>query len=156
MEDRKQAETQGAAKESGGSGPMGMGMGMAKKMMARMGQGGSPFEMMQKMMAQMGEGGDKPPMEKMMSMCMGICSEMLGAIEQTTAMAAFATPELRHAFGDWLKALEAKAEAALAEGEKDATALAATLGVDGESARYVFGRLAADGKVTLVARPRKG
>jgi hypothetical protein len=41
--------------EKGSQGsPMQMGMAMANKMMAQMGQGGSPFEMMQKMMAQMG------------------------------------------------------------------------------------------------------
>lgn len=54
---------------------MAMGMGMAKKMMAQMGHGGSPFEMMQKMMAQMSEAGKPPPMDKMM----GMCSEMLNA-----------------------------------------------------------------------------
>ena len=132
-------------------GPMAMGMGMARRMM---GQGGSPMEMMQRMMAPMGQGGAAPPMQQMMQMCMGMCSEMLNAIHETTAMAAFATPELRHAFGEWLKSLEAKAEAAVAEGEKDAAALATALGIDEESARYVLGRLAAGGKATLVARRR--
>jgi hypothetical protein len=91
-------------------------------------------------------------MPQMMQMCMGMCSEMLSAIHQTTAMAAFATPELRQAFGEWLKGLEA--EAAVAAGEKDAAALATVLGIEEDSARYVLGRLAGDGKVTLVARPR--
>jgi hypothetical protein len=85
---------------------------------------------------------------------MGMCSEMLTVIQQTTAMAAFATPELRHMFGEWLKGLEVKAEAAVAEGEKDATALATALEIDEHSARYVLGRLAAEGKVTLLARRR--
>ena len=65
MDEQKQTETESAPKEtSGGGNPMTMGMGMAKKMMAQMGQGGSPFEMMQKMMAQMRSGDDKPQMEK--------------------------------------------------------------------------------------------
>ena len=132
-------------------GPMAMGMGMARKMM---GQGGSPMEMMQKMMAQMGQGGGPPQMQHMMQMCVGMHAEMLDAIRRAAAMAAFATPALQQAFDAWLKALEDKAAAAVAEGEKDVAALAAALGIDEESARYVLGRLAANGKVTLVARPR--
>ena len=135
--------------ESGG--PMAMGMGMAKKMMAQMGQGG-PMEMMQKMMAQMSHGEGKPPMEKMMGMCMGMCAEMLTGLRQTNALAVFATPELQHVFGEWLKDLETKAEAAIAQGEKDAAALASALNLSEDSARYVLARLAASGKVTLVAR----
>ena len=93
---QKQATERGTAE----SGPMAMGMGMARKMM---GQDGSPMEMMQKMMAQMGQGGGPPQMQQMMQMCMGMCSEMLDAIRQTTAMAAFATPALQQAFDAWLK-----------------------------------------------------
>ena len=85
----------------------------------------------------------------MMQMGMGMCSEMLDAIRQTAA-----TPALQQAFSAWLKDLEDKAETALVEGEKDAAALAAALGIDEETARYVIGRLAANGKVTLVARPQ--
>ena len=70
------------------------------------------------------------------------------------ARARAATPELPQAFGAWLKDLEGKAEAPVSEGEKDAAALATMLGIDEDSARYVIGRLAASGKVTLVARPR--
>lgn len=148
-----QAKSSGA--ESGG--PMAMGMGTAKKMMAQMGQGGGPMEMMQKMMAQMSQGEGKPPMEKMMGMCMGMCAEMLTGLRQTNALAVFATPELQHAFGEWLKDLETKAEAAVAQGEKDATALASALNLSEDSARYVLSRLAANGKVTLVARsPTQG
>lgn len=136
----------GGAEESG---QMAMGMAMGKKMM---GQGRGPMAMRQRMMAQPGSSEEAPqiPMQKMM----GMCSDMLGAMGQTAGMAAFATPELQQAFGAWLKDLEGKAEAAVAEGEKDAAALATMLGIDEDSARYVIGRLAASGKVTLVARPR--
>jgi hypothetical protein len=144
----------GAGAGSGGPMAMGMGMGMAKKMMAQMGQGGSPMEMMQKMMAQMSQREGKPPMEKMMGMCMGMCAEMLTALRQTNELAVFATPELQHAFGEWLSGLEGKAVAEIAQGEKDAGALAAALEITEESARYLLGRLAAGAKVTLVARPR--
>lgn len=134
---------------------MAMGMGMAKKMMAQIGHGGGPMEMMQKMMAQMSQGEGKPPMDKMMGMCMGMCAEMLTGLRQTNALAVFATPELRHVFGEWLTDLENKAEALIAQGEKDAGALASALKIGEDSARYVLARLAASGKVTLVARSRK-
>jgi len=147
-DDQQKQPTAGSTAEGG---PTATGMAMAKKMMS---QGGSPMEMMQKMMGQMGQGGGPPQMQQMMPMCMGMWSEMLNAIRQTAAMAAFATPPLQQAFDAWLKDFESKAEAAVAEGEKDVAALAAALGIDEESTRYVLGRLAAHGKVTLVARPR--
>ena len=113
MTDEKQASDQ-AKSGSGSQSPMAMGMGMAKKMMAQMGQGGSPFEMMQKMMGQMHEAGKPPPMERMMGLCMGMCSEMLNAIRQTNALAVHGTPELQNAFGEWLEQLEGKTEALVA------------------------------------------
>ena len=143
-----------AAGDAGEAGPMAMGMAMGKKMM---GQGRGPMAMRQRMMAPTGSREEAPqmPMQKMpMQKMMGMCSEMLGTMGQTTTMAAFATPELQQAFGAWLKDLEGKAEAAVAEGEEDAAGLAMALGIDADSARYVLGRLAASGKVTLVARPR--
>jgi len=81
-------------------------MTMARKMMSQMGQGGSPMEMMQKTMAQMSEGAKPPSMDKMMGVCMGMCSEMLNAIHQTNALAVYGTPELRAAFTEWLSAIE--------------------------------------------------
>ncbi|MDA8253043.1 MAG: hypothetical protein M0Z28_28285 [Rhodospirillales bacterium] len=128
---------------------MAMGMAMGKKMM---GQGRGPMAMRQRMMAPTGSSEEAPQMP--MQTMMGMCSDMLGVMAQTATMAAFATPELQQAFGAWLKDLEGKAEAAVAEGEKDEAELATALGIDADSARYVLGRLAASGKVTLVARPR--
>ena len=156
MDEQKQTETESAQKEtSGGGSPMAMGMDMAKKMMAQMGQGGSPFEMMQKMMARMRSGDDKPQIEKMMGMCMGMCSEMLTAIHQINAMAVFATPELRDAFAGWLDQYEEKVVAALADGDKDTAALTAAVGLGEDSVRYLVARLAAIGKIDLVARLRR-
>jgi hypothetical protein len=154
MEGHKQPETQGPPNETSGGSPMAMGMGMAKRMMAQMGQGGSPFEMMQKMMTQMRSGEGKPPMEQMMGMCMGMCSEMLSAIQRINAMAVFATPELQNAFSGWLDQYEEKLVAALADGDKDAAALAATLGLGEDSVRYLVAHLAATGEIDLVARLR--
>lgn len=148
-------QNESASKAPGGGGsPMAMGMEMAKKMMSQMGQGGSPFEMMQKMMSQMGHGEGKPPMEKMMGMCMGMCSEMLDAIRQTNALAVYTTPELQKIFSDWMNGLEAKAVEIIAKGESDGAALAAALDVSEDTANYIFGRLAAAGKVTLAAKSR--
>jgi hypothetical protein len=152
MDKQKSKRAKGAGTESGN--PMAMGMGMAKKMMAQMAQAGSPMEMMQKMMAQMSQGEGKPPMDKMMGMCMGMCAEMLSGLRQTNALAVFATPELQHAFSEWLADIESKAAAEIAQGEKDAGALASALKISEDSACYILGRLASSGKVTLVARAR--
>jgi len=134
---------------------MAMGMGMAKKMMSQMGQGGSPFEMVQKMMAQMAQGDGKPPMEKMMGMCMGMCGEMLSAIKTTNALAVFTTPELQHAFGEWLTHTQDEALKLIAKGTFDEAALASALKLSEESTRYVLARLAESGKITLTATARK-
>jgi hypothetical protein len=149
----KQDDMTSKAKGAGAEGgPMAMGMAMAKKMMGQMGQGAGPMEMMQKMMAQMSQGEGKPPMEKMMGMCMGMCAEMLTALKQTNALAVFGTPELRASFTDWLKSYEDKALAALTRGETDAAALASALEIGEESARYILCHLAASGKITLAGK----
>src|SRR3990167_1784985 len=96
------ASNESQPEKGSGPNPM-MGMGMMKKMMAQMGSGGeSPMGMMQKMMGQMGQAKPgtegEPPMQHMMGMCMSMCAEMLTTMQQTTAMATFATPELRELF----------------------------------------------------------
>lgn len=107
--------------------------------------------MMQKMMAQMkpGEGG-KPPMEQMMGMCMGMCGEMLTTMQQTTAMASFATPELRQMFGEWMATLDTEALKTLQQtGATDAAGLAKALNISEEGAAYLIAHLAKSGKVSL-------
>jgi hypothetical protein len=147
--DEKGSEAKGSGDESN---PMAMGMGMAKKMMSQMGPGGGPMEMMQKMMAQIGQGEGKPPMEKMMGMCMGMCAEMLTAIRQTNALAVHATPELDKAFGEWLKRLEDEAFGLLAKDTVDAATLASSLKISEESAVYLLNRLATSGKIALAGK----
>ena len=140
------------SKEPGAGGPMEMGMGMAKKMMAQMGKGGpNPMAMMQKMMSQMAEGGQTPP--PMMQMCMGMCAEMLNAIRETNALATHATPELQSAFAEWLKGAEEQALKLIAAGQSDPAALASALKLSKASVRYVLYRLAESGKITLSAKP---
>jgi hypothetical protein len=146
----KPDETGSQTKDAGGeSNPMTMGMGMARKMMSQMGARGSPMEMVQKMMAQMRSGEGKPPMEK----CMGMCAEMLTSIRNTTALAVSATPELQGAFSEWLKHTEDDAMKFIGDGAKDTAALASALRISEESACYVVGRLAEQGKIKLTASP---
>lgn len=137
-------EEQSTEPKAGGAagGPMAMGMGMG-------------MGMAKKMMEQMGQGEGKPPMEKMpMEKMMAMCAEMLGAIRQTSALAVFATPELQHAFAEWLTALDDAALAQLAQGEKDVATLAGDLKLSEASTNYILARLAASGKITLAAKLR--
>lgn len=117
-----------------------------------MGPGGSAMEMMQKMMAQMSQGGGKPPMEKMMGMCMGMCAEMLTSIRQTNALAVHTTPELQQVFSEWLKGLEDRALGLLAKRTADAATVASSLKVSEASTLYLLNRLAASGKITLAGK----
>jgi hypothetical protein len=137
------------------SGPMEMGMGMAKKMMAQMGKGGpNPMAMMQKMMGRMAEGGQAPP--PMMQMCIGMCAEMLTAIKRTSEMAAFASPELHDLFAEWLGAMEAQVIQHLQKkGATDLADIAKRLGIGEESAAYLLAHLAAQGKIVLRAESKE-
>lgn len=164
MEPKDQDTKESSESQSGqdsGSNPMMMGMGMMKKMMAKMGQGGEgPMAMMQKMMGQMGsqkEGEAGNPMQNMMGMCMGMCAEMLTAMHKTTSMAAFATPELHMLFGEWMESLEREALTAMAgKGQGDVATLAATLKISEESAIHLIAHLASKGKAVLSIRASGG
>ncbi len=152
----QQKDTGETEVSAGGANPMAMGMEMARKMMGKMGkEGPGPMAMMQEMMAKMGHGAEGgPQMPPMMQMCMGMCAEILSAIREINALAVFPAPELQHAFADWIRELEGQAATVLGDGEKDAAALAAALGVSEESARYLLARLAESGKAALVGRLR--
>ncbi len=154
-EDKPQETTQESGGEHGdGFGPaMGMEM-MMKKMMAQMGQAGGSMAVMQKRMGQMGQGkagGEAaPPMQNMMAMCMGMCAEMLATMQQTTAMATFATPELRGLFSGWLDTMQAQALAAIGEkGEMRPAQLAQALNISEDGALYLLTQMARQGKVDI-------
>lgn len=115
---------------------------MGDKMMGPAMRCGGPTEMMQKMMAQMSRGQGQAKMEKMISMCMGMCSEMMTSMRQTNALAVHVTPELQRVFGEWLKQLENQALDRLAKGAADATGLARSLNITEDSALYILHRLA--------------
>ena len=144
--------------QGGAANPMMMGMGMMKKMMAKMGSGGeNPMAMMQEMMGQMeGKQGSSEaanPMQNMMGMCMSMQADMLNAMHKTTTMAAFATPELHALFATWMESLESEALAALTQqGEVDTAALASQLKISEASAIHLVAQLATQGKVHLRAQ----
>ena len=99
------------------------------------------MEMMKKMMG----GGEGGPMQ--------MCKEMLAALQKTTALAAFATPELQGLFGDWLSGKEEAVADLLYDGNShDAADLARRLELSEESTVYLLARLAVEGKVHLFAQ----
>lgn len=156
-EEKSETTTQESGAEHGGCCGPAMGMEMMKKMMAQMGQAGGPMAMMQKMMGQMGQGkpgGEAaPPMQNMMAMCMGMCAEMLATMQHTTAMATFATPELRGLFSEWLDSLEEEALAVFRDkGEVEPEQLAQALKISTDGALYLLIQMARQNKVSIRAQ----
>ncbi len=129
------------------NGPMGMGMGMAKKMMGKMDKDApDPMAMKKKMMGKKPSKEGKPPENPMMQMC----QNMLGTIKQTNEMALHATPELQGMFTEWIGVLEDEAMVCLAKHpEIEVSAMAAALKISKESAIYLVSRLSIAGKVSL-------
>ena len=153
MEKNEQKSPESIEKQAGeeeGESPMEMGMGMMKKMIARMGPGGDG-PMGGKMGEEEGpeEGRPSPPMGRMMEMC----EKMLSSMDRTTSLAAFATPELQEMFREWMESLEAKALGILeSQPETDSRSLASALGVGEESAIHIAARLALGKKAVLLLR----
>ena len=105
-------------------------------------------QMMEKIMSGMMKPEDMPRM--------GMCGEMLTTMQQTTAMAAFATPELRQMFGEWMATLEAMAmETVRPSGATDAAGLAKVLGIGEEGARYPIAHRANSDNVGLRVKAAK-
>ncbi|MHB1531843.1 MarR family transcriptional regulator [Acidithiobacillus sp.] len=142
-----------APMKEGGGKPMGM--GMMKKMMGQMGQGGEgPMAMMQKMMGQKGEGaeGGGNPMQQMMGTCMGMCTEMLDTMHRITSLAVYAQPELHQLFEEWLADREGDVLKLIEErGSLDPEALAAALSVSPASVTTLLAHLQNQGKIRLHA-----
>lgn len=106
----------------------------------------NPMDMMKKMMGD--EGGGMP-----MEICMNMCTRMTRSIEQTSELAAYATPELRGLFETWLAEVEQEAMKFLTEnGSVTAPDLAAQLGISPESAVFIIARLAKSDRVEACAR----
>ncbi|MEB8486979.1 MULTISPECIES: MarR family transcriptional regulator [Acidithiobacillus] len=147
-------EAAAPTKEGGGK-PMGMGMGMMKKMMGQMGQGGGgPMAMMQKMMGQKGEGTESGGnlMQQRMGTCMAMCTEMLDTMRRTTSLAVYAQPELYQLFEEWLAAREGDVLKLIEErGNQDTKALAAALSMSPASVTTLLAHLQNQGKIRLRA-----
>ena len=147
-------EAAAPTKEGGGK-PMGMGMGMMKKMMGQMGQGGGgPMAMMQKMMGQKGEGTESGGnlMQQRMGTCMAMCTEMLDTMRRTTSLAVYAQPELHQLFEEWLAAREGDVLKLIEErGSQDHEALAAALSMSPASVTTLLAHLQNQGKIRLRA-----
>ena len=147
-------EAAAPTKEGGGK-PMGMGMGMMKKMMGQMGQGGGgPMAMMQKMMGQKGEGTESGGnlMQQRMGTCMAMCTEMLDTMRRTTSLAVYAQPELYQLFEEWLAAREGDVLKLIEErGNQDTKALAAALSMSPASVTTLLAHLQNQEKIRLRA-----
>src|SRR5215831_11755965 len=91
--------------------------------------------------------------EKMAGMCMAMLAETLEAIKQTNALAVHATPELQHAFGEWLKTTEDMVMDLVGKGVTESAELGRSVGLSERSVHYILTRLAARGSVRLSATP---
>ncbi|NOZ78540.1 MAG: MarR family transcriptional regulator [Acidobacteria bacterium] len=111
--------------------------------MTDQGQGGgfNPMGMMKKMMGQMQEGGMMP---------MQMCRMMTDSVARAAEMATWATPELRALFDDWAGQVTEELLAMLTEqgGEVDLTAMAG-LQLSADSVAFLLIGLAREGKVSL-------
>jgi hypothetical protein len=104
---------------------------------------------------EVGEEGN--PMQKMMGMCMGMCSEMLFAVNKTASLAALATPELRDLFDEWMESLEYEALAVMDKhDDMDVATLAVALKISEESTIHLVAHMARKGKTVLGVRKFKG
>lgn len=110
------------------------------EMMERMMKGG-PFPM--QMMKAMREEGFSP---------MEMCRQMTQAVERASEMAAYATPELRDLFEDWLRQVEEEILAFVSEqGKVDALEIAERLKISEQSAVFLLSKLAREGKIHMSA-----
>ncbi len=82
--------------------------------------------------------------------------EVLAAISRTHDLAAYATDELRSLFNDWLGEIEAMTlEAIAASGSADPDGIAAALNIGRDSAIFVLGKLAREGRITPTGATRR-
>ena len=103
-----------------------------------------PMGMMKKMM-----GGGGPSME----MGMKMCSQMSKSVERTSEMAAYATPELRQLFENWLEEVEKEALNFISENDTvSISSLSEKLGITDESSVFIFSKLARAGKLDVTVK----
>ncbi len=158
-EDTKKDDEQ---KRKSGTGPMEMGMGMAKKMMGQMdGEGSGPMKkgmgMAKKMMgSKSGNEVEEKTGDSEGNPMMKMCKKMLGTIKKTSDMAVFATPELHGLFAEWLEVLENDAVEKISIGDNvTIKGLADTLNISEESVTFLISRLIKSGKIDVTMTVNK-
>ncbi|WP_233444805.1 cyclic nucleotide-binding domain-containing protein [Acidithiobacillus caldus] len=154
-EPEKSGNEKGNSAKSGSGKPMEMGMGMMKKNdgARRWGSYGDDAEDDEPARGRRGGGN---PMQKMMGSCMAMCSEMLETMQRTTALAAYAQPELYQLFEEWLAAREDEVFHRIEQaGSQDPDALAEMLSLSSASVMVLLARLQNQGKIHLKAESIK-
>ena len=115
--------------------------------------------MMKKMIGGM-MGDDANPMMSMMSSMMGakpagmmgMMKNMMGHIGKASDLAAYATPELRNLFEEWLEQINEEVVAFIKkEGKADPATLADQFKISNDSIHYILGKLAQSGRINLKA-----
>lgn len=107
----------------------------------------NPMGMMQRMMGQMSEAGMNP---------MKMCEMMTTSVARTAEVAAYATPELRGLFDDWIRQVTDDVQSKIdnADSDFDLQTLAQDLGLSVSSVSFLVSSLAAEGKIRIkVSKP---
>ena len=82
--------------------------------------------------------------------------EVLSAVSQSYELATYSTPELRGLFNDWVQAIEGEIIDFLNERQNvDPAEVARHFRLTQESAIFVLGKMAREGKITMQASQRK-
>ena len=82
--------------------------------------------------------------------------EVLSVVSQSYELATYSTPELRGLFNDWVQAIEGEIIDFLKNREKvDPDEVAEHFRLTLESAIFVLGKMAREGKITMQASQRR-
>ncbi len=82
--------------------------------------------------------------------------EVLSAVSQSYELATYSTPELRGLFNDWVQAIEAEIKGFLKDrGKVDPDEVATHFKLTKESAIFVLGKMAREGKISMQASQRR-
>jgi hypothetical protein len=82
--------------------------------------------------------------------------EVLSAVSQSYELATYSTPELRGLFNDWVQAIEGEIIDFLKDRQNvDPDEVAKHFRLTQESAIFVLGKMAREGKITMQASQRR-
>ncbi|MEM3432838.1 MAG: hypothetical protein QXP27_01550 [Candidatus Methanomethyliaceae archaeon] len=110
----------------------------------RMGMG-MMYEMMQNMMKGTGSMSGSMP-----EMCMKMMEQMMGSMNKSAKISDYATTEMRVLFDEWLNNLEEETIAFVKEkGKVSPDDVASRLKISKESALFIIGKLAREGKLSI-------